>query len=52
MTKTNSTITSPVNVTKSTECIWIIQLEQKGANDSVNVVSANISVTGLSNKSK
>lgn len=51
VTGTNSTIASPVNLTQSTECIWIIQMKQNGANDSVNVVAANISVSGLTNKS-
>lgn len=52
VTSLNDTITSPVNVTQSTECIWIIQLKKDGAKKSVNVVHASISVNGLSNKTK
>ena len=52
VTSKNATITSPVNVTQSTECIWIIQLNKDGQNKSVNVVHASISVSGLTNKTK
>ena len=52
LTGKNATITSPVNVTQSTECIWIIQLNKDGQNKSVNVVHASISVNGTSNKTR
>ncbi|XP_045201373.2 cubilin-like [Mercenaria mercenaria] len=49
VTKYPANLTVPQAKNQSVECIWIIQVPLNGTKKSVNIVSANVTVTGYKN---
>ena len=51
VTNASQQISNPVTQS-AVECIWIIKVPANGTEDSVNIVSANLSVTGYNQSTK